>query len=63
MASWLDCLHGTSDYPIICSFDYLFNLRFVMKHLLSAIEWKRILQFIITVLTAIVGSLGAQSCL
>ncbi|MBO7468169.1 MAG: smalltalk protein [Bacteroidaceae bacterium] len=34
-----------------------------MKHLLSAIEWKRILQFIITVLTAIVGSLGAQSCL
>ncbi|MBO4589599.1 MAG: smalltalk protein [Bacteroidaceae bacterium] len=34
-----------------------------MKHLLSTIEWKRILQFIITVLTAIVGSLSAQSCL
>lgn len=34
-----------------------------MKTILSPTQWKRLLQFLITVLTAIAGSLSVQSCL
>lgn len=34
-----------------------------MTNILTKEQWKTILQFVITVLTAILGSFGLQSCL
>lgn len=34
-----------------------------MTKILTKEQWKTILQFVITVLTAILGSFGLQSCL
>lgn len=34
-----------------------------MLKILTKEQWKTILQFIVTVLTAILGSMGLQSCL
>ena len=41
----------------------IFNLQFSIFNLMKAISWKKVIEIVIAVLTAIIGTLSVQSCL
>ena len=55
----------SSDDSLVCckQNNYLFTNHYSLFTMLKNIPWKKILEIVIAVLTAIVGTLSVQSCL